>query len=109
MLKKKWHFKYAIVIDFWYNNQSNLLTFFEFLPQIRKIIYTTNILEKLNCKICKFTKIRVIFPTDESLNKCVYLATMEIMEKWTQPTPNWGATLAELTLMFENQINNELA
>lgn len=73
------------------------------------MIYTTNILEGFNHQIRKFTKVRVIFPTDESLNKCVYLATMEIMEKWTQPTPNWGATLAELTLMFENQINNELA
>ena len=73
------------------------------------MIYTTNILEGFNRQIRKFTKVRVIFPTDELLNKCVYLATMEIMEKWTQPTPNWGATLAELTLMFENQINNELA
>lgn len=111
MLKEKWHShsKYAIVIDSWYNNWSNLSTFFEFSPQIRKMIYTTNILEGFNRQIRKFTKVRVIFPTDESLNKCVYLATMEIMEKWTQPTPNWGATLAELTLMFENQINNELA
>ena len=109
MLKEKWHSKYAIVIDSWYNNWSNLSTFFEFSSQIRKMIYTTNILEGFNRQIRKFTKVRVIFPTDESLNKCVYLATMEIMEKWTQPTPNWGATLAELTLMFENQINNELA
>ena len=109
MLKEKWHSKYAIVIDSWYNNWSNLSTFFEFSPQIRKMIYTTNILEGFNRQIRKFTKVRVIFPTDESLNKCVYLATMEIMEKWTQPTPNWGATLAELILMFENQINNELA
>lgn len=109
MLKEKWHSKYAIVIDSWYNNWSNLSTFFEFSPQIRKMIYTTNILEGFNRQIRKFTKVRVIFPTDESLNKCVYLATMEIMEKWTQPTPNWGATLTELTLMFENQINDELA
>ncbi len=81
MLKEKWHSKYAIVIDFWYNNWSNLSTFFEFSPQIRKMIYTTNILEGFNHQICKFTKVRVIFPTDKSLNKCVYLATIEIMEK----------------------------
>lgn len=109
LLRDKWNSKYAIVIDSWYNNWSNLSTFFEFSPKIRKMIYTTNILEGFNRQIRKFTKVRVIFPTDESLNKCVYLATMEIMEKWTQVTPNWGATLAELTLMFENQINNELA
>ena len=51
----------------------------------------------------------MIFPTDESLNKCVYLATMEIIDKWSQPTPNWGATLAELSIIFEDQLKDELA
>lgn len=52
------------------------------------MIYTNNALEGFNHQIRKFTKVRVIFLTDESLNKCVYLATMEIIEKWNQPTPN---------------------
>ncbi|EJZ50433.1 hypothetical protein CSBG_03544, partial [Clostridium sp. 7_2_43FAA] len=42
-------------------------------------------------------------------NKCVYLATMEILEKWTQPIHNWGATLAELSIVFEDQLKDELA
>ncbi|WP_455810452.1 transposase, partial [Clostridium butyricum] len=84
-------------------------TFFDFSPSIRKMIYTTNALEGFNRQIRKFTKVRVIFPTDESLNKCVYLATMEIIEKWSQPTPNWGATLAELSIIFEDQLKDELA
>ena len=50
--------------------------------------------------------IKTIFPTDESLNKCIYLATMEIIEKWTQPTPDWGRTLAELSIVFTK--NNKL-
>ncbi|MFZ2681071.1 IS256 family transposase, partial [Clostridium sp.] len=84
-LKEKWGSNYGMVIDSWYNNWNNLDTFFKFSPQIRKLIYTTNVLEGFNRQVRKFTKVRTIFPTDESLNKCVYLATMEIMEKWTQP------------------------
>lgn len=108
-LKEKWGSNYGMVIDSWYNNWNNLDTFFKFSPQIRKLIYTTNVLEVFNRQVRKFTKVRTIFPTDESLNKCVYLATMEIMEKWTQPIHNWGTTLAELSLYFEEQLKDELA
>jgi len=108
-LKDKWGDKYAIVIDSWYNNWSQLSTFFNFSPEIRKMIYTTNTLEGFNRQIRKYTKARTIFPTDQSLSKCVYLATMEIIEKWTQPTPNWGRTLAELSMIFNEQLNDELA
>ena len=108
-LKEKWGSNYGMVIDSWYNNWNNLDTFFKFSPQIRKLIYTTNVIEGFNRQVRKFTKVRTIFPTDESLNKCVYLATMEIMEKWTQPIHNWGTTLAELSLYFEEQLKDELA
>ena len=108
-LKEKWGSNYGMVIDSWYNNWNNLDTFFKFSPQIRKLIYTTNVLEGFNRQVRKFTKVRTIFPTDESLNKCVYLATMEIMEKWTHPIHNWGTTLAELSLYFEEQLRDELA
>ena len=108
-LKEKWGSNYGMVIDSWYNNWNKLDTFFKFSPQIRKLIYTTNVLEGFNRQVRKFTKVRTIFPTDESLNKCVYLATMEIMEKWTQPIHNWGTTLAELSLYFEEQLKDELA
>ena len=108
-LKEKWGSNYGMVIDSWYNNWNNLDTFFKFSPQIRKLIYTTNVLEGFNRQVRKFTKVRTIFSTDESLNKCVYLATMEIMEKWTQPIHNCGTTLAELSLYFEEQLRDELA
>lgn len=108
-LKEKWGDKYAIVLDSWYNNWSELSTFFNFSPEIRKMIYTTNTLEGFNRQIRKYTKTRTIFPTDDSLNKCIYLATMEIIEKWTQPTPNWGRTLAELSIIFDKQLSDELA
>lgn len=108
-LKEKWDSKYGMVINSWYNNWDNLSTFFEFSPQIRKLIYTTNTLEGFNRQIRKFTKIRTVYPTDESLNKSVYLATMEIISKWTQPAQNWGTTLSELYIMFEEELKEKLA
>lgn len=73
------------------------------------MIYTTNALEGFNRQIRKYTKARTIFPTDESVKKCVYLATMEIMEKWSQPIPNWGSILAQFTIKFPEQIKEDLA
>ncbi|KGM93674.1 transposase, partial [Clostridium novyi A str. 4552] len=108
-LKEKWGSKYGIVIDSWYNNWDNLSTFFEFSPEIRKMIYTTNPLEGFNRQIRKFTKTRTVFPTDESLKKSLYLATMEIMEKWTSPRQNWALTLGQLTITFGNKIDEFLA
>lgn len=69
--------------------------------EIRKIIYTTNILKRFNRQIRKYTKSKTVFPTDEFLSKYVYLATIEIIEKRTKPTPNLGRTLAELSIVFE--------
>jgi len=108
-LKGKWGQKYGVVIDSWYSNWDKLSTFFDFSPQIRKMIYTTNALEGFNRQVRKYTKTRTIFPTDESLSKAVYLATMEIIQKWSQPRPNWGSTLAELYLMFEEELKEKLA
>ena len=99
ILKEKWYSKYSVVIDSWYNNWSNLNTYFEYPHEIRRIIYTTNALEGFNRQLRKYTKVRTVFPTDESLRKSLYLSTMKIMEKWTSPNQNWASTLGQLTIM----------
>ena len=103
-LEDTWGDKYSIVIDSWNNNWENLSTYFNFPPEIRKIIYTTNAIEGFNRQLRKFTKIRTTFPTDDSLRKALYLATEQIMTKWTSPSPNWAYTLAQLTLMFKDRL-----
>ena len=75
ILKEKWYSKYSVVIDSWYNNWSNLNTYFEYPHEIRRIIYTTNALEGFNRQLRKYTKVRTVFPTDESLRKSLYLST----------------------------------
>ena len=104
ILKDKWYSKYSVVIDSWYNNWPNLNTYFEYPNEIRKIIYTTNALEGFNRQLRKYTRIRSVFPTDESLRKSLYLSTMKIMEKWTSPNQNWASTLGQLTIMFGERI-----
>ncbi len=104
LLKDKWNDKYSVVIDSWYNNWPNLSTYFEYPEDIRRIIYTTNSLEGFNRQLRKYTKVRTVFPTDESLRKSLYLSTMKIMEKWTSPRQNWASTLGQLTIMFGDRI-----
>lgn len=99
-----WGSKYPIVIQAWTNNWDNLSTYFDFPPEIRKIIYTTNALEGFNRQLRKFTKIRTSFPTDDSLRKSLYLATEQIMRKWTSPSQNWHSTLAQLSIMYEDRL-----
>lgn len=103
-LEAKWGDKYPIVIQSWNNNWENLSTYFSFPQEIRKIIYTTNALEGFNRQLRKFTKIRTVFPTDDSLRKALYLATEQIMVKWTSPRQNWANTLAQLSIMFEERL-----
>lgn len=105
VLESTWGHKYSIVIQSWRNNWDNLSTYFAFPPEIRKIIYTTNALEGFNRQLRKFTKIKTSFPTDESLRKSLYLATEHIMIKWTSPMQNWALILAQLSIMFEDRLD----
>lgn len=107
-LDSKWGKKYPIVIQSWTNNWDNLSTYFDFPPEIRKIIYTTNALEGFNRQLRKFTKIRTSFPTDDALRKALYLATEQIMAKWTSPCQNWHSTLAQLSIMYDERLEQYL-
>ena len=104
VLETTWGDKYPVAVQSWKKNWENLSTYFDFPPEIRKIIYTTNALEGFNRQLRKFTKVRTVFPTDDSLIKALYLATEQIMVKWTSTSPNWANTLAQLTIMFQDRI-----
>ena len=86
---EKWNAKYPYAIQSWRNNWEELTVFFDFPLEIRKIIYTTNLIENLNGKIRKYTKNKMAFPTDDALKKSVYISLKQISKKWTQPIHNW--------------------
>lgn len=101
---KKWESKYSYAIKSWRENWEQLTVFFEFPVEIRKIIYTTNLIENLNGKIRKYTKNKLCFPTDDAVKKSVYLALREATKKWTQPIHNWGIILNQFLTIFEHRL-----
>ena len=98
-----WEDKYPYAIKSWRDNWEDLTVFFEFPLEIRKIIYTTNLVENLNGKIRKYTKNKLSFPSDQAVMKSVYLATREATKKWSMPIQNWGIILNQFLVIFEER------
>lgn len=99
-----WESKYSYAIKSWRDNWEELTVFFEFPLEIRKIIYTTNLIENLNGKIRKYTKNKLSFPTDQAVMKSVYLATREATKKWSMPIRNWGIILNQFLTIYEKRV-----
>lgn len=102
--EQKWGKKYQYAVRSWRTNWDDLTTFFDYPMEIRKIIYTTNLIENLNGKIRKYTKAKLSFPYDDAVKKSVYLAVNEIEKKWTMPIRNWAIVLNQFILIFDNRI-----
>jgi putative transposase len=100
----QWHHKYPYAIKSWTENWEELTVFFDFPLEIRKIIYTTNLIENLNGKIRKYTKNKLSFPTDEAVLKSVFLALREATKKWAMPIHNWGLILNQFLTIFEKRV-----
>ncbi len=100
----KWKDKYSYAVKSWRDNWDELTVFFEFPVEIRKIIYTTNLIENLNGKIRKYTKNKLSFPTDEAVMKSVYLSVREATKKWSMPIRNWGIILNQFLIIYEKRV-----
>lgn len=101
-LKEKWSSKYPNAVKSWEDNWDNLSTFFAFPDNIRKIIYTTNVIESLNSQFRKVTKTKLIFPNDDSLMKMLYLAVERVAKKWTRSYPEWDLVINQLNIVFSD-------
>ncbi|EOZ99958.1 mutator family transposase [Indibacter alkaliphilus LW1] len=101
---KKWDSKYSYAIKSWRDNWDELTVFFDYPAEIRKIIYTTNLIENLNGKIRKYTKNKLSFPTDDAVMKSVFLAAREASKKWTMPIRDWGTILNSFLLIFGDRV-----
>ncbi len=97
--EEKWGLQYPQCIKSWKDNWPVLSPFFEYSSNIRKIMYTTNIIENLNRQYRKVTKGKAIFPTDTSLIKALYLATENATQKWSQRQRNWDQIINELSII----------
>ena len=100
----KWDAEYLPIGQSWRRNWSRLIPFFDYPPEIRKVIYTTNAIESVNMSLRKLTKNRGSFPSDEALLKLFYLALRNISKKWTMPIRDWKAALTRFTIQFGDRI-----
>ena len=103
-IKDKWKNKYPTALKSWEENWDTICPFFSYSEPVRKIMYTTNTIESLNRSYRKYTKTKSVFPSDEALMKCLYLATINITKKWNGRYRNWDLILGELSIMFEGRI-----
>jgi putative transposase len=103
-----WDQKYPQISKSWRSHWDNLITIFDYPPQIRKAVYTTNAIESLNSVIRKATKKRKLFPTDDAALKVVYLAVNQASKKWTMPIQNWKLALNRFSIEFGDRITDHL-
>jgi hypothetical protein len=107
-LEAKWGKKYPVVIESWNRNWDKLSTYFKYSPAIRKLIYTTNTIEGFHRQVRKVTKTKGAFTSDMALLKLIYLTTMNIQKKWTQPLQNWSLTVSQLSITFGSRLKLQI-
>ncbi|WP_027352058.1 IS256 family transposase [Desulfotomaculum nigrificans] len=107
--KEKWGKKHPIIIKSWENNWLELTAYFEYPYEIRKMIYTTNIIEGYHRQLRKVTKTKTAYPTDDALRKIIYLATESISKKWTMPIREWRNCISQLAIYFGDRVQPGIA
>lgn len=107
-LGEKWGKKYPAVIKSWQANWERLSQYFKYPEDLRRIIYTTNIVEGFHRQIRKYTKSKGAFTSENALLKLIYCACEKILEKWYQPMHNWGLIVSQLQIFFDGRLNLEL-
>ena len=100
----KWGADYPAITQSWRRHWSNIIPFFDYPPEIRKVLYTTNAIESINMSLRKISKNRSSFPTDEAVMKLFYLAIRNISKKWTMPIPAWKAALNRFSIQFDDRM-----
>lgn len=101
---EKWEIRYPVVARSWQSNWARVVPMFQFTPEIRRAVYTTNAIESLNSSLRKIIKNRALFPNDEAVQKILFLALRNIAKKWTMPIPNWSGAMNQFAILFEGRV-----
>ena len=107
LFNDKWGKKYPKIYKSWSDNWATLSTYFKHPVSVRKLVYTTNAIEGFNRQLRKVTKSKSVFPTDNSLLKMLYLATMDITKKWSGRRQDWGQIRSQLEIYFEERLDGK--
>lgn len=107
-LEESWGRSYPLVIKSWRNNWPHLSTYLKYPEEIRRLIYTTNIVEGLHRQFRKVTKTKAVFPNEQALMKLLFLAHGNISKKWTKAQPKWPFIISQFALIFEGRVKLEI-
>lgn len=106
---QKWDAKYPTISRQWRLKWPHITTMFELPRPIRKVMYTTNLIESVNSVIRKFTRNRKQYPNRDSALKMIYMAVSEASKRWTKAIHNWKEALNHFAIMFEDRMPKELS
>jgi putative transposase len=101
---RRWDEKYPAISPSWRADWERLTVFFDFPPDIRRVIYTTNAIESLNYSMRKLLKNRGAFPSDEAIFKLMYLGLSRVAKRWTMPLQNWKGALNQFVIMYGDRV-----
>lgn len=104
-LEKVWKTKYPTMVKSWFNNWERLSNYFKYPKEIRKLIYTTNIIESFNSQLRKVTKSKRVFSSDMALLKLLYLVHNNVQGAWKTQILGWRQIFAQMQILFDDRIN----
>jgi putative transposase len=106
LLEEEWGAKYPAMIKSWLNNWERLSNYFKYPKDIRRIIYTTNIIESFHSQLRKVTKSKRVFSSDLSLFKLLYLVQKNLKRDWQGPIQGWKLTRAQMMILFDQRMSH---
>ncbi len=103
-LEEKWGKKYPIIFESWRNKWDNLSNYFKYAEPIRRVIYTTNIIESVHRQFRTLTKTKGAFPNDNSLLKLLFAGIQNAEKKWTMPIRCWSSAMNQFAIKFGDRV-----
>jgi len=104
-LEEQWGDKYSLMVKSWLNNWNLLSNYFKYSPEIRRAIYTTNIIESFNSQLRKITKSKRVFSNDQALIKLIYLVYINLKKDWVGGIYNWKMIVSHLNIKFTDRMS----
>jgi transposase-like protein len=101
----EWGRKFPTVVAAWRRAWEQVIPFFAFPPEIRRVIYTTNAIESVNAQLRKIIKTRGHFPTDDAANKLIWLALRNITADWGKPAHHWKEAMNQFAILYDDRFN----
>jgi transposase-like protein len=103
-----WGQRFPPVIASWRRAWPQVIPFFAFPPEVRRVIYTTNALESVHARLRKILKTRGHFPTDEAATKRIWLALRNITRDWDRPVYHWRAAMTQFAILYEDRFMSQV-